>query len=211
MKVLLPGAGGKIGSVIANELSGRGHTVTAAYREMGAVARAGGNVTPVTVDARSAEEIARVAAGHDAVVSAVGPGRRKSTDSIPAVAAALIGGLTRAGVRRLLVVGGAGTLETSPGVIRLDAPGYPEQFRPSGLAQKAALEMYEACDLDWTYVSPPIMIQPGKRLGTYRIGGKEVLYDADGKSRISIEDFAVALCDVLEAGNHIKCRITVGY
>jgi len=211
MKVLLLGAGGKIGNVILKELSYRGHAVSAAYSEQPDPEEIPDNAKVVTVDARTAGAIAVVAKGHDAVVSAIGPGRLKSISTITEVAAALIAGLRTVNVSRLMIVGGAGILELSPGVIRLDAPGYPEKFRASGVAQKAALELYENCDLDWTYISPPIKIVPGERIGKYRVGGKAVLYDENGESWISTEDYAVALCDVLEADIHKKSRITTGY
>jgi uncharacterized protein len=211
MKVLLLGAGGKIGNVILQELANRGHAVSAAYRKTPGQAEMPENADVLIADARDASAIARAATGHDAVVSAIGPGRLKSVSAIEEVASALITGLATANVFRLIIVGGAGTLELSPGVIRLDAPSYPEQFRASGLAQKAALELYEDCNLDWTYISPPIKIGPGEKRGRYRIGSKEVLYDESGESWISTQDYAVALCEVLEAGTHKRSRITVGY
>ncbi|MCC0044061.1 MAG: NAD(P)H-binding protein [Brucellaceae bacterium] len=211
MKVILFGAAGRIGAVIADELAARGHAVTAVYRTESHPADLPPNVKPITGDAQSAEAVAAAVAGHDAVISAVGPGTGQDPGVIERVAGALVGGLAKANVSRLIVVGGAGTLEVRPGVMRLDTPEFPEQYRASGIAQKAALEIYRASGLDWTYVSPPVLIQPGERRGTYRIGGNAVLYDENGRSHISRADYACALADILEAGSNKRSRITVAY
>jgi putative NADH-flavin reductase len=209
MKLVLFAAAGRIGSRILNEALARGHEVTAAVRDPARVEVQSPALRCVAADVTQAEEIARVAAGHDAAISAVG-GKPGGDQGVIAVAArALVAGLDAAGPRRLVIVGGAGTLEIRPGVQRLDTPEYPEIYRPAGIAQKAALATYQASDLDWTYLSPPIIIEPGSRSGRYRTGGNAVLFDAAGKSRISMEDFAVALLDEIERPQHVRARFTV--
>jgi hypothetical protein len=124
----------------------------------------------------------------------------------------LIAGARRAGVKRLVVVGGGGSLLVASGQRLLDTPDFPPAWRPGALSQAAALDLYRAADdLDWTYISPPFLIEAGERSGHFRLGGDEVLYDAQGASRITYPDFAIALVDELERGNSIRRRITLAY
>jgi putative NADH-flavin reductase len=202
MKIALFGAGGTIGQRIAAEARSRGHTVTGLGREA--------NVT-------EAESVARAVAGHDAVVSAVGPGfgpNAQSPDMLSKAARALLAGLKMAGVKRLVVVGGAGSLEVAPGKQLVDQPEFPAAWKPVALAHRDALDVYRAHrdpDIAWTYVSPPALIEPGVRSGKCRIGGDQLLVDARGESRISAEDFAVALVDELENAKNARKRITAAY
>ncbi|MBO4272932.1 NAD(P)-dependent oxidoreductase [Microbispora triticiradicis] len=118
----------------------------------------------------------------------------------------------QAGVRRLVQVGGAGSLEVAPGVRLVDTPDFPEVYKKEALAGAATLALYrEAGDLDWTYVSPAAEIAPGERTGSYRLGGERLLTDAEGRSFVSAEDYAVAVADLLEKGGHARERITVAY
>ncbi|MWA05426.1 NAD(P)H-binding protein [Actinomadura sp. LD22] len=207
MKIVLFGATGSIGQAIAAELSGRGHRVTGVSRTAGGPA--GDLASARRGDAADPDSVARLAAGHDAVVSAVAAG---DPASLADAASGLVRGLRRAGVRRLLAVGGAGTLETEPGVRLVDTPGFPEPYKPASYAQAAALAVFRTVeDLDWTYLSPAIVIKPGERTGRYRLGGDRVLTDSAGASAISIPDFALALADELERRTAIRRRITVAY
>jgi uncharacterized protein len=212
MKVLVFGAAGHIGSAITAELLSRGHAVTAASRSG---AQAEGLDAPVVVaDAADPEAVARLAAGHDAVVAAIGPkpGAAVPGDAFSGPAHGLIEGMRRAGVRRLLVLGGAGSLEVASGRRVVDGPDFPDAWKPNALGQAEALDIYRTVrDLDWTYVSPAAIIQPGERTGTYRMGGDQLLVDATGESRISIPDYAAGLVDELEHGDAIRRRITVAY
>jgi putative NADH-flavin reductase len=212
MKVLVFGAAGTIGSAITAELLSRGHAVTAASRS-GAQAE-GLGVPVVAADAADPEAVARLAADHDAVVAAIGPkpGAEVPAGAFSGPAHGLIEGLRKAGVRRLLVLGGAGSLEVAPGQRVVDAPDFPDAWKPNALGQAEALDIYRTVgDLDWTYVSPAAIIQPGERTGTFRIGGDQLLVDAAGESRISIPDYAAGLVDELENGDAIRRRITVAY
>jgi hypothetical protein len=205
MKILVIGATGMIGRRVAAEAASRGHEVTRATRS-----GAGGTGT---ADAGDAQAVAALAAGCDAAVLSVPPPREDPQPSAALLAAGrgVLGGLRQAGVSRLVVVGGAGSLEVAPGVRLIDTPQYPAAYRGTGLAQAALLDLLrtQAQDLDWTYMSPPIEIAPGERTGAYRLGSDQLLTDASGKSAISAEDYAVALVDELEQGRAVGQRITV--
>ncbi|NKZ07663.1 NAD(P)-dependent oxidoreductase [Actinomadura latina] len=207
MKILLIGATGMVGSRIADEARRRGHEVTG-------VTRSGGEGTAKAA-ASDAAAIAGLAAGHDAAVLSVPPPRDGSETTGPLLATTrgVLGGLRRAGVRRLVVVGGAGSLEAAPGVRLVDTPGFPEMYKSEALAAAEQLGVVraEAGDLDWTYISPAAVIQPGERTGTFRVGGDRLLTDAEGNSAISAEDYAIALVDELEKGEAVRRRITVAY
>jgi putative NADH-flavin reductase len=127
------------------------------------------------------------------------------------VAHSLITGLVQAGVRRLVIVGGAGSLEVAPGVQLVDTPEFPAAWKGIALAHRDALDVFRTAELDWTYISPAAFIEPGKRTGSFRIGSNQLITDAQGNSRISNEDYAVALVDEVEKGNFIRRQMTVAY
>jgi uncharacterized protein len=214
MKVLVIGASGAIGRAVTAEMLARGHTVTAATRNGAPVE--GLVVQAVTGDASDPASVARLAAGQDAVASATGPRRGNGEDpedSVLGAARGLTAGLRRAGVRRLVVVGGAGSLEVAPGQRLVDTPDFSPAAKPTALAHARALdEVYRSIeDLDWTYISPAGVIGPGERTGDFRIGGDQLLVDNVGQSRISIPDLAIAFADELEHGKAFRRRITVAY
>ncbi|WP_406331488.1 NAD(P)-dependent oxidoreductase [Streptomyces sp. NBC_00203] len=212
MKLVLFGATGMVGSRIATEASARGHQVVA-------VSRSGQSpipgVTATAADASDPAKVAELAAGADAVASACVPPRDGSDPREPflAINRALVEGVRQAGVRRLLVVGGAGSLEIAPGQAVADQPGFPEAYLPEALAHRDALAYYRTVEdgLDWTYVSPAAEIAPGERTGTFRIGGDRMLTDDHGNSRISAEDYAIAFVDELEKDAHPRARMSVAY
>jgi hypothetical protein len=209
MQVVVFGGGGRIGRHVVQEALERGHQVSAVLRESSRLEMEHPGLRRVVADVTSTDAVTRVAAGHDAAVNAIGPGRGGDPGVIVTAARALLAALSVAGPKRLVVVGGAGTLEIRPGVQRLDTPEFPDAYRPSGHAQREALALYRASDLDWTYLSPPIIIETGQRTGRYRVGGDQVLSDAHGRSRISMQDYAVALLDELERPRHLRARFTV--
>lgn len=212
MLVLLYGASGNVGGAIAAELLNRGHEVTAVTRT-GEPAATDRRLTVTTGDVTDANSVAKFAAGCDAVISAIGPNQPDdSPDLLRGAAVALVGGLREAEVRRLIVVGGAGSLEASPGQQLMDMPTFPTEWRATALAHRDALDVYRgAQDLDWTYVSPAAQIGPGERIGAYRRGGSQLIVDDEGVSRISYADFAIAIVDELEEHNAPRQRITVAY
>lgn len=203
MKIALIGVTGRVGSRLLAELRRRGHHVTGIARDTGKLAGQPGLVLK-NADADRPAQLAPLLTGHDAVLSAL---KFASTD-----AAALIAAVKQAGVRRLLVVGGAATLEVAPGRILLDAPGFPAAYRPEAEGGRRFLDLLRGeRELDWTFLSPPAEFEPGERTGTFRLGTDQLLVDANGKSRISMEDYAIAFVDELEAPKHSRQRFTMGY
>ncbi|MBP7066076.1 NAD(P)-dependent oxidoreductase [Ferrovibrio sp.] len=203
MKLAIIGITGRIGSRIATEALNRGHSVTGFARNPGAGTAPTG-VTVLQGDAGQPEALATSLRGFDAVVAA---GRFASYSAGPLVQA-----LRLAGVKRVLVVGGAGSLEVAPGVALVTTPGFPEAYKPEASAGLVFLnELRRIDDLEWTFFSPAAEINPGERTGTFRLGGDALLTDAEGHSRISMEDYAIAAVDELEAPKNIRKRFTIAY
>ena len=209
MKIALFGAGGMIGSRIAQEALARGHEVTAVVRTPGKLALKHERLKEVTGDASDAASVARVTAGQDAVISAISIADQ---EGLLRATAAQISGVKRSGAPRLLVVGGAGSLEVAPGLELVDAPDFPAAYKPPALAHREVLKEYRKTDhLDWTYLSPAAVISPGERTGKFRLGGDQLVADAKGDSKISAEDYAVAMIDEVEKPRHIRQRFTLAY
>jgi putative NADH-flavin reductase len=212
MKIALFGAGGRIGRAATQEALARGHKVTAVVRDPARFDLSHDGLTVAVGDVTHASKVASVAAGHDVVVSAIGPRAPGNTPRVLVKAArSLIQGLTKAGIRRLVVVGGAGSLEVAPGVQLMDTPDFPASWKDVAAAHRDALDVYKKTDLDWTCISPAALIELGERTGRYRTGTDRLLTDAKGESRISIEDYAVALIDEVENPKFNRRRMTVAY
>jgi putative NADH-flavin reductase len=211
MKIALFGATGNIGRRIAQEAIARGHEVTAVARDPARVDLSSNRLTVVKGDMLNPDSVAATVAGHDVVISAFGPGRGGDPKTIISSTHSLIDGVKRAKVRRLIVVGGAGSLEVAPGQQLMDAPNFPAAWKPAAGAHREALAIYRTADLDWTYLSPAAFIEPGKRTGQYRTGTDRLVTDEKGESRISMEDYAVALLDEIEHPKFIRRRFTVAY
>ena len=213
LKIGLIGATGFVGSAILRECLFRGHQVTAIVRNPEKL-EPQSNLTPTRADIYHEEEVARSVIHHDAVISAFNPGWEKPDiyDLQVRGMRSIIDGVKRSGVKRLLVVGGAGSLEVSPGVQLVDRPDFPSQFKDGALATREELNMLRReSDLEWTFLSPSANLHPGKRTGVFRLGGDRLLANAKGESEISIEDFAMAMIDELEKPAQIRRRFTVGY
>ena len=203
MTIALIGATGHIGSRLLAELSSRGHKVTAIVRNPEKVPVLPG-VAAVKGDVFDKDGLAKLLAGHDVVISAV-----HFTASDPA---ALIAAVKQSGAKRYLAVGGAGSLEVAPGAKLFDTPEFPAIYLDEARKGGAFLDLLkQEPALDWTFLSPSALIQPGERTGKFRLGGDQLLVDAAGKSAISTEDYAVALVDELEKPAHSRKRFTVGY
>lgn len=203
MRVALIGASGNVGSRILTELLNRGHEVTAIVRHTEKLPP-GDGLTAKRGDVNDEAGLARLLGGHDAVISAV---RFQSANP-----RSLIGAVKSAGVERLLVVGGAGSLEVAPGVQLVDTPDFPGAYKPEALAGRDFLDVLrEERELDWTFLSPSALFVPGERTGKFRLGTDRLLVGSNGESRISFEDYAIALVDELEAPRHSRQRFTVGY
>ena len=208
MKVVLYGASGMVGSRILRELISRGHEVTAVVRSASDLNEP--KAKTVQGDVFDANSVMNTARGADAAISAYGPGPAKAEILLQATRS-ILSGLEQAGVRRLLMVGGAGSLEVAPGVRLVDAPNFPAEWKPIALAHCDALDALKACKLDWTSLSPAAMLEPGERTGKFRLGKDSFMTDAQGQSKISVEDLAVAMVDELEKPAHIRQRFAVAY
>lgn len=200
-KIALIGASGNAGARILKELSDRGHQVTAIARNTDKIATLPG-VTPTKGDANDRAALAALLKGHDAVISSV---HFSVSD-----ADTLIGAVRDAGVKRYLVVGGAGSL-LAGGKRLIDSPDFPEAYRAEATGGAAFLDKLKTVDdLDWTFLSPSAEFVPGERTGVFRLGKDDLLVGEKGSS-ISFEDYAIALVDELENPAHIRARFTVGY
>lgn len=216
MSIVIFGASGNIGSNIRKEALARNIRVTAVTRSSSLVPAP--NLTALNADLANTEDIAKIVSGHDAVISAYSPGLRKypaeeAAEQIGRAHESLFEALKQGGVRRLILVGGVGSLEASPGVDVVDSSFYPADHKAHTLRNREILHSLkrDEYDLDWTYVSPPLEIRDGPRTGQFRLGGDQLLRDTDGNSRISEADFAIAILDELEQGNFIRRRFTVAY
>lgn len=210
MKVVLYGATGMIGSRSLRELSSRGHEVIAIARESGKIPALPG-VTARTGDILDTEDVAANVKGSDAVICAYSPGVQSVEEKLHKAFGSLTEALDREKVKRLIVVGGAGSLEVAPGMQLVDAPNFPAEWKTIALAHRDAMQVLKKSDLDWTSLSPAALIAPGERTGKFRLGKDNLITDSKGESRISAEDYAVALVDELEHPRHIRERFTVGY
>ena len=209
MNVILYGATRIIGSRVLTELLSRGHHVTAVVRNPEKVSQRAG-VVAVKGDVLDAKDVAAKSAGADAVVSSISP----PPDAVAQVAdsiQSLVQGVKDGGAKRLLVVGGAGSLFVVPGVDLIDSGHLPEAYKAIAIAHRDALNALKGADIDWTYFSPAAFIQPGERTGKFRLGGDSLVVDEKGNSSISAEDYAVALVDELEKRQHIRKRFTIAY
>ena len=208
MKVVLYGASGKAGSRILGELQTRGHEVTAVVRNKPDRLPAG--VKSAQDDLSGVAEIAKTIAGADAVVSAYGP-PANDTDQLIGVVERLIEAVRKAGVPRLIVVGGAASLGVAPGVTLLASGHLPEAWVPIATSHAKAFEALKRSGVNWTYFSPAAFFEPGERTGKFRLGKDSLIADGKGESRISMEDYAIALVDELEKPAHERARFTIGY
>ncbi len=211
LKIALFGATGMIGSRIAAEAARRGHHVTALSRDPSRGAQHEANVTAAKADLFDAASIAAALAGQDVVASAYAPPRENALAIVDA-SKALVAGARAAGIKRLVVVGGAGSLEVAPGKQLVDADGFPEIYKTIALAHREAFGFYRTVtDLDWTFFAPAAQIAPGERTGTFRTGAGALIADASGTSAISAEDYAIAFVDEIEQGRFVRQIATVAY
>jgi putative NADH-flavin reductase len=213
MKIALIGATGFVGSAILKEALDRGHEVTAIVRHPEKL-QPHAKLHPQKGDVYNADEVARLVAGHDAVISAFNPGWKNENlyeDQVRGTTA-IIGAVKKAGVTRVLWVGGAGGLEIKRGLQSVDTPEFPKDWKQGSLATREALNLLrKESGLDWSYLSPSADLAPGQRTGTFRLGTDQLLADAKGESKISTQDYAVAMIDEVEKPKHIRQRFTVGY
>lgn len=211
MNVLLLGASGRIGQRTATELLTRGHAVTGVSRSGTVEGIDDDEFVAVAGNATDPNDVAKLATGHDAVVSALGPSDDDSPEILTEMMDAVVEGLRRADVDRLIWTGGAGGLKVGPETMLIETDDFPEEWEP---VARAAIDAYdilsEADDLAWTYLAPAALIEPGERTGEYRTADRELVTDDEGDSYISMEDFAVALVDELEEENAVHTYLGTG-
>ncbi|MDH4427477.1 MAG: NAD(P)-dependent oxidoreductase [Acidovorax sp.] len=213
MHIALIGATGFVGSALLDELLQRGHRVTALARNPGKITPREG-LAVVQADVTDAAQVAQAVRATDAVASAYNPGWTHADlhDEFLRGSRAITEGTRTAGVQRLLVVGGAGSLYVAPGVQLVDTPQFPAEWKAGALAAREALNLLRTeSSLQWTFVSPPILLEPGERTGSYRLGTESPLMNGDQPGRISVTDLAVAIVDELEAPRHLQQRFTVAH
>ncbi|WJN58567.1 NAD(P)-dependent oxidoreductase [Pseudomonas sp. SO81] len=213
MKIALIGATGYVGAALLEEALNRGHRVTALVRHPEKLAQ------HVNLDAQQANvyDVAALAEqlrGHDVVLSAFNPGWDQADirEQFIAGSRAITRATKAAGVERLLVVGGAGSLYVAPGQQLIDTPNFPAEYKEGAEGARQALNLLrDEQELQWTFLSPAALLQPGPRTGQFRIGGEQLLMDGDAPAHISVADLAVALLDEAEQPQHIRQRFTVAY
>lgn len=215
MNVALIGASGFVGSAILNELLSRGHNVTAIVRNPEKVNAVSERLEVAKADVSDTESLIRACKGKDAVISAYNPGwanpdiYEETLRNYPLI----LESVKRSGVSRLLCVGGAGTLFCAPGLRVVDSGAIPEAIMGGvkSLGEFYLNTLSKEDDIDWVFFSPAGALEPGKRTGVFRLGKDDLIVDSEGRSRISVEDYAVAMVDELESPVHHKERFTIGY
>ncbi len=212
MKIALIGATGFIGSALLAEALSRGHHVTAFAAHPEKLAPAD-NLLAVATDVQNLDQLTTQLQGFDAVISAFsGHANADTLGYYVAGISNIIQAAKTAAAPRLLVVGGAGSLEVAPGVQVIDTPNFPAEYKASAEGARQALNLLrQESSLNWTMLSPSAMIAPGQRTNQFRLGGDQLLVDAAGNSHISVEDYAVAMINELEQPQHERQRFTVGY
>lgn len=216
--IILIGASGFVGSAILEEALNRGHKVTALVRNPEKIQVKNENLTVLAVDATDVEALSKVVAGKDAVISAYNPGwgNPRLYEEILENYPKIIEGVKKAGVQRLLVVGGAGVLYVQPGMRLMDSGTLPAELMPAvnGEGELFLNVLSKENDIDWAYFAPPANLgnmAKGIRTGKYRLGTDTLLVDEKGDSFISVEDYAVAMIDELEQEAYHKALFTAAY
>nr|WP_186971788.1 NAD(P)-dependent oxidoreductase [Bacteroides intestinalis] len=213
--IVLIGASGFVGTAILNELLNRGHKVTAIVRDPAKVTASNPNLKVVQADVTDTDVLIEASKGKDAVISAYNPGWKnpniyeETLKNYPLI----VDSMKKAGVERLLIVGGAGTLFYAPGKMVMDADDVPAKLLPGikSLGEFYLNTLRKENDIDWIFLSPAANMTPGERTGKFRIGKDDLVVDVNGDSNISVEDYAVAMVDELEQKHHHKERFTIGY
>jgi len=212
MRITVFGAAGNVGSRVVAEALFRGHEVTAAVRDPSRFRELHAAANARVGDAGNVENVAKLSAGQEVVISATRPAPGSESELV-ATTKVLLAGLAGTGVR-LLIVGGAGSLTVpgTGGATVIDDSNFPTALRDIAQACTDQLEVCRAeVEMDWAYLSPAALLEPGVRTGNYRLGTDELLVDAEGNSTISMEDLAVALLDEAERPKHHRTRFTVAY
>ena len=214
MKVAIVGATGFVGTALVKEALNRGHEVTAIARSTEKLDTGNPHLTAKAADVFKIDILTEALKEHDAVVSAYNAGWTNPNlyDDFINGSEAIQAATKRAGVKRLLVVGGAGSLFIAPGMQLVDSPDFPAEWKTGATAARDYLDtLRKENELDWTFLSPAINLHPGERTGKFRLGTEQPVFNDEQKCEISVEDMAVAIVDELENNQFIKQRFTLGY
>jgi len=214
-EIVLIGASGFVGSAILNEALDRGNKVTAVVRHPEKITKVHKNLVVKQGDVSFSDTVTDMSKGADAVISAYNPGWQNPdiAEETTRVYRAILNGVKQAGVMRFLVVGGAASLFISPGKRFMDAGLMPESFLPAvrALAEVYLIDLMAEKSIDWVFFSPAGMLVPGLRTGKFRLGKNDLIVNETGESKISVQDYAVAMIDELEKPSHHRERFTIGY
>ena len=213
MKLALIGATGFVGSALLEEALNRGHQVTALVRHPEKLPQHPA-LRALKVDAQDSAALATALAGHDAVLSAYNPGWGAADirEQFLRGSHSIVAATKAAGVPRLLVVGGAGSLYVAPDLQLIDTPHFPAEYKEGAEGARQALNaLRDETTLQWTFLSPAALLQPGPRTGQFRLGGEQLLMNGEQPASISVADLAVALLDETEQPQHIRQRFTAAY
>lgn len=216
--VVLIGASGFVGNAILNELLERGHRVTAVVRNTSKITVKSENLEVKEIDVENAPAIIEAMKGKDAVISAYNPGWSNPNmyEDTLRVYPKILEEVKESGVKRLLIVGGAGSLFVKPGLRLVDTGTLPEAWLPGvkSMAKFYLETLVNEKELDWVFFSPAANLgnlTTGVRTGKFRLGKDDLIVDEKGESFISVEDYALAMVDELEQENHHQERFTIGY
>jgi putative NADH-flavin reductase len=212
MKIALIGATGFVGPEILREALSRGYDVTAIARNTEKVVKQAG-VTAVAADVNDVDALASALSGHDAVINSFNAGWTNPNlyDDFLRGSKNIQQATKKAGVKRFITIGGAGSLFID-GKQLVDSKEFPKEYYPGASAARDYLnELRKEEDLDWTFVSPAINLHPGERTGNFRLGTESPVFNAEGKSEISTADLALAIINELENNQYVRARFTVGY
>ncbi|MBH2957834.1 NAD(P)-dependent oxidoreductase [Serratia marcescens] len=213
MKIAIIGATGFVGRRVVDEALARGIQVTAIARQKKELPEHA-NLTVALGDVADTAWLAGQLRGQDAVISAYNPGWGEDNlyEKTTRGAQQILTAVEQAGVKRLLVVGGAGSLEVAPGVELVDTPQFPDNIRPGAQAVRDLRNtLRNESALDWTYLSPAALLEPGKRTGQFRLGTTQLLMNGEAPASISVEDLAVAIVDEIEKPQFIRAQFTAAY
>jgi len=214
-EIVLIGASGFVGSAILNEALDRGHKVTAVVRHPEKITIVHKNLIVKPGDVSSVETVSEVCKNKEAVISAYNPGWTNPNiyEDTLRIYPIILEGVKISGAKRLLITGGAGSLFVSPGLRLMDSGAIPEAYLPAvkSLASFFLETLSNEKYLDWVFFSPAGILEPGLRTAKFRLGKDNLIVNEKGESRISVQDYAVAMIDELEKPSHHQERFTIGY
>lgn len=216
MKIALIGATGFVGTHLLEEALQRGHEVTAIVRDPSKIANPADKLTVVKGDIKNVAELAAQLKGNDVVISAFNPGWANPNIYNDFIAGSkdIEAAVEQSGVKRLITIGGAGSLFIE-GKQLVDSPEFPAEYKPGATAARDYLNILkENTRLDWTFFSPAIEMHPGittGRTGKYRLGTENPVFNESHRSILSVQDLAVVILDEAENAQFLKKRFTAAY